>query len=1115
MPWQGCFFAQYPCLEAHMLFSRKLHYLFSSKFLFFSLGLSLGINLQKVSTAQAQSPPSPAHRLTINEGLSQNNVTSAVQDQTGFLWIGTLDGLNRYDGYEFRIFRHFPGDSASLSSNTISALLEDRTGAYLWIATMSHGLNRMDLRTGRIQRFTHDSRNPNSLPDNRIRTLALSPTGNLWIGTRDHGLVVFDAATGAFSSLAVPTSGTSTPAALHIRSLLYDRHGNLWIGTMANGLFMLPRAAILDTPSSRAKAISIARGPQGLSHARVEALAEDARGRIWVGTYGSGVDIFDVDSSSGIAAEWTIRRVGHYEHQKGVAGSLSNNIVETILRDHAGNMWVGTAYGGLNLFHSKTETFLPHRKEADNPASLSSDNVDMLYEDAAHNLWIGTWGGGLNRIDLKPRKFHYLGHNPGEARSLGHNYVRAVAEDPAGNIWIGSSGGGLDRIRARDGRIDHIKHNPANPKSLQHDDVRAILFDREGNLWVGTYGGGIFFAGCKALRTIDHSPDRLPFERYVYAGGASTGPSSNFIWCILEDREGVLWFGTNAGLNRFDPATRRFRHFHHDPVKPGSLSHEIVRTLYEDRRGNLWVGTYDGLNRLQPETETFYHYRHDSQNPNSLSHSSVTAITADSAGALWIGTLGGGLNRFDSKSGQFRRYSLRDGLPNLFIHGLLFDRRGRLWISSNGGLSVFDERLPEGEAFRTYKMSDGLQSNEFNAGAALKCRNGTLYFGGINGLTFFDPDSLQDNPFLPPVALTDFRIFNKSRRFSQSLPYIKEMFLSHKDTFFAFEFASLDFTVPSRNQYAYKLEGFDSDWIQAGHRRYAGYTNIPPGNYTFRVRASNNDGVWNEQGLAVKMTIVPAFWHRWWFRTLVLLAAVGLMLAVVLYRIRLLRRQNAAQKYFSQRLVEAQEQERKRLAGELHDSLGQDLIIVNNMLQQNKLQWKDSLPPESVFDNLSQEILRILHRVRKLSSELHPHLLERLGLVKAVETMARKMAASSQIETALDLHEPPSLPPETQLNLYRILQEILNNTVKHSRATQLSISMQIKNQRYHVTASDNGIGFDPHILHEAHGLGFASIRHRVQSLNGEIRIRSRPGKGTRIELSIPLSHRNNAKAGSP
>ncbi len=1033
-------------------------------------------------------------RLAIEQGLSQNNVTDIAQDALGFLWIATLDGLNRYDGYTFRTWTSDTG----LPGNVISALVADRDN-HLWIGTMTHGLAQMDLRSNVIRTFSHVPDDSLTLPSNRIRVLALDSRDRIWIGTRGGGLAVHDPQSGLTHRIALQGSRPGTRA-LHIRSLFIDAQ-TIWVGTEKQGFFIIKDMGTDETGRPALRIQHRAPGSTRPQHARVESIARDQQGRIWIGRYGGGIDVFSYDPAG------KLKKLAHFSHDPGDPTSLSNDKIEAVFKDHAGVIWVGTAGGGVCRYDSTTGSFLRYRNEPGQPQSLSFDNVDVFFEDRSHNLWIGTWGGGLNKLDRKPKKFLHIEQGSGGRQGLSHNYIRALAESGSGDIWVGSSGGGLDRIDMRKGEISRIPLAQGKGRSSEagNEDVRSILFDRDGNLWVGTYGSGLYLATHQALRRLEQDGVPVTFRHFRHQPGNAKSPGNDFIWSLLQSRSGHIWIGTSKGVSIFDPNTGTFQTYSHSPDDPLSLSSNIVRCLYEDAQGTIWLGTYSGLNRYLPQQDSFRRYKHDPAGSNSLSHNSVTAIIETGEGTFWLGTMGGGLNFFDPQQDTFRQYTLAHGLPNMFIHGLLFDSHGQLWISSNKGLTVFDTS-GTGRVLRSYDVSDGLQSNEFNAGAALKTREGMLLFGGVSGVTAFFPETMRDNTFIPPVVLTDFKVFNKSRPFERALSEVSSISLDHSDNFFAFEFAALDFTAPEKNRYAYKMEGFDNEWIDAGFRRYAGYTNLSPGQYTFRVRASNNDGVWNRDGVSVGILIVPPFWQAWWFHAIAVLLAGGVIFTLISLRMRRLRQEKEAQEAFTRQLVEAQEQERRRLAGELHDSLGQELIIINNMVQRSMLASKDIPGQAETFAALSQEIVQTLNGVRKLSSELHPHLLERFGLVKAIEAMAKKIAARTGLRvilniTALDMVQNS----KAQLDLYRIVQEVLNNVVKHAQASEVQMQAHHDGRQLVLRIADKGVGFDTDQQRESGGFGLTSIRQRVKSLHGSLRLTSTPGHGTTVELSLPLS----------
>ncbi|RMF68459.1 MAG: GGDEF domain-containing protein [Calditrichaeota bacterium] len=1042
-------------------------------------------------------------RITVKDGLSQNSVTAVLQDRQGFLWVGTLDGLNRYDGYEFTVFRYAPADSNSLSANTVWALHEDGDG-FIWVATVSGGLNRFDPRTERFKRYLHDPDDPGSISDDRVRAVFEDRRGNLWVGTRDGGLNLLDRASQRFRHFVhdanVPTSLSDN----HIRSIAQDARGNLWIGTYSGGLDVLPASELAKEDDEKQFVHFRFRG-QGAAPAgreRVEFVYVDRTGTVWAATYGAGLYRF-VPEHSRTADAVPAGRLVQYRHEPGNPASLSNDFVECILEDEQGEVWVGTNAGGLNRFDRKTERFRAYRLEPDNPNSLSYDNIECLYIDVSGNLWIGTWGGGLNKLRRDAGQFGHLAHRPGRQRGLKHNYVRAVAEDVDGRLWIGTSGGGLtvlDRLR---NDFRYFVHQASVPWSLSSNDVRSVLQDRQGNIWVGTYGGGL-----NLLKKENIEEGR--FVSFRHQPGNPHSLSDDHVWCIHEDDAGTLWLGTNRGLCRFDVRNGTFTTFRYQPAESGSLSHNIVRCVYQDRAGVLWLGTYGGLTRYEPATGRMTSFRHDPRDSTSLSHNGVMSIYEDRAGNLWVGTLGGGLNKFDRRKQRFVRYTVKDGLPNGFVHAIQEDEQGNLWLSSNKGLSRFSERNAPGARFRNFDVRDGLQSNEFNVGASCKTRKGELVFGGVNGLNIFQPSAIRDNPNPPAVVLTRFSVFNRPVRYPLALSVLDHISLSFKAHFFAFEFAALDFTDPAKNQYAYKMEGFDADWIRAGTRRYASYTNLNPGTYVFRVKASNSDGVWNDQGLAITVRIEPPFWQTWWFRLVAGLGVGALGLLVLHRRMARLQRARVAQEAFSKRLIAFQDQERKRIASELHDSLGQNLLIINNAAQQLLSRSPNGRKEfEGELRKISSLALDSLNEVRQISYNLHPHQLDRLGLTKAVESVVHQLMQACETHLSFDAHELDGIfSKENEIHFFRIVQEGLSNIVRHARASEAILNIKQTEDELRVLIWDNGCGFDYRRSLEsdvqAQGFGLTGMAERVRLLHGRFTIESSPDLGTKIKIVIPM-----------
>ncbi len=799
--------------------------------------------------------------LTTADGLSHNIVRAIVQDPQGFLWFGTQDGLNRYDGATFTIFRHLRSNPRSLTHNTVQALAVDGTGT-LWVGTVG-GLDRYDRDAGG---FVHHPEVAES-----VTVIYLAPDGTLWVGTAGAGLFRYDPPGDRFLPVPAPLPDA------HILALHQDVDGTLWVGTEYGGLWAIPPDGgrphgYRHDPSD----------PHSLPHDRVTAiLREQGRGDaprrpyLWVGT-----GAYHEPTLGGPALlDPATGRFTRYLQ------GLTHAHITAIAEDRAGSLWFGTEEG-LALLDRAAGRFTVYRHDPLDPYSLVNDRVYTLYEDRTGILWVGTDGGVSRYVPAKDR-FALYRHDPLDPNSLGAARVGAVLKDRDGNLWVGLHAGGLDRIAPGTGaaalrpNVTHYRHDPADPHSLSHDHVTALYQDAGGAIWVGTSAG---------LDRLD--PDTGGFVHFTHdpADPRSLGPGA--VKVIYGDRAGALWIGTEepGTLSRLDPGTGEgkgeasprpyFTVYRYDPANPDGFPNTYgVRAILEDREGFLWLGTYNGLVRLDPRTGTFTQFRHDPDDPHSLSDDFVWSLYEDPEGGetvprpyLWVGTHGG-LNRLDDReAGRFTVYTIEDGLPGDAIAAILGDDAGNLWLATmGGGLSRFDPRT---ETFRNYDESDGLQSMHFIPGAAFRSPDGELFFGGANGLNRFHPTDIRENPHAPTVVLTAFRVFDRVRDVGLDLAGVEEIRLSYRDNFFSFEFAALDYADPAKNRYAYILEGFDRDWVHAGTRRYAAYTNVPPGTYIFRVRASNNDGVWNEAGLAVRVVITPPFWATWWFR--------GLMTAVVL-----------------------------------------------------------------------------------------------------------------------------------------------------------------------------------------------------------------------------------------
>ncbi len=798
--------------------------------------------------------------LTIEEGLSQNAVYALLQDRQGFLWVGTKDGLNRYDGYAFTVFRHDPFDPATLSSSYVTALLEDKQG-HLWVGTQDGGLNRLERATATAVRYTHG-------PGFRITALAEDARGDLWIGTAGGGayrLARTDIGEpgAAFERFAHAAGDPRSLSDDRVTSVLADRRGGVWIGTEAglNRLGAAGRGFVRYT--------SRPGDPGGLSDGFVTALAEARDGTIWVGSP-LGLDRL-VDARAG---RFTSYPYPTQVQRRGYGWDAIRQIGE----DPAGRLWLATA-DGLVRFDPATAAYTSFRHDPSDPHSISGNLLTALLWDRTGVLWVGANGYGINRYDAKTARFQTIRRPPDLTSRWDGFSIRALFEDAEGYVWM--SAGVLYRYDPRTGTLVSFESTSDRPSDFGNTGVWSIVQDSRGALWFGSYEG-LFRYDPVAGRT----------RQYAHNRARPGGLPEKMVYGVFEDRRGAIWAVTAHFISRLDDAaTGRFTSYRHTPSAATDAGEALFPSLHEDARGHFWMATEAGLVRFDPRTGAVRRYRTDPADPNSLSHDQVRAICPDPRDPeriLWLGTAGGGLNRFDIRTGTFTRLTERDGLPNNVVYAVLPDGHGRLWLSTNRGLARYDPQTGE---IKAYDARDGLQSNEFNAGAYFRAPDGRLYFGGIHGVSSFDPAAFTDNPHVPSVVLTGFRRAGQPEvpgapggALARAMSATDTLRLSYRDNVFTFEFAALDFSAPEKNRYAFRMEGFNTDWISAGANRSATYTNLPPGRYTFRVRGTNSDGVWNEEGTSVAVFIAPPPWRTWWAYTGYVLLALGAVWTVTRYR---------------------------------------------------------------------------------------------------------------------------------------------------------------------------------------------------------------------------------------
>lgn len=804
-------------------------------------------------------------RISVEDGLSQSSVLCMIQDHKGFMWFGTLEGLNKFDGYNFTIFKSDLDDPSSISSNYIYSIYEDNSGV-IWVGT-NEGLNRFDRETEQFSNYKYNPGDNNCISDNSVLCIYGDVNGILWIGTKKGGLNRFDPNTGIFKHFLKDQGNANSLSNNAVNTVILGSNGKLWIGT-DDGLNEFD-----PETESFASYNYIPKNPFGLKENRILSLNKDKTGILWLGTFSLGLGRFDPESG----------KFTYFRSDMLDSTTIESSTIRVVFEDKEGSLWVGTS-NGLEEFDREKGHFNHYKHDGIDSKSISHNNISSIYQDISGILWVGTYAG-LNKADRKKVMFQHFNQT---SSGLNNNMVYSIFEDEHGTLWIGTYGGGLNRFDKES--ITHFKNNPEDPTSLSLDRIFSIHGDNEGTLWIGTSGRG--------LDKFDY--DNGEFKHFMPNPNDPKSISGYSVFSICEENSNTFWIGTGKGLNKFNVEEEEFSHYLHNKNDSNSISDDLVYAVHLDRSGTLWVGTNDGLNRFVSEKEQFVRYRNNEDNPNTISDNSVSSIYEDMSGRLWIGTYSGGLNMLDKQRNYFKRYGEKEGLPSTSINGIVEDKNNHLWISTNKGLSRLN---PETGEVRNYGVENGLQSLEFSGGAYFKNKEGEIYFGGINGFNVFHPDSIKDNTYSPPVVITCFRLFNQlvpiqydeneKGEFTTSahISELDEIVLSYKENFFSFEFSALHYSSPEKIMYAYMMEGFNDDWVYTDSKnRIATYTNLNPGEYSFIVESSNCDGIWNGERASIKIIITPPFWKTWYAYTLFSVIFITSTLGFFYWRTYLLRK---------------------------------------------------------------------------------------------------------------------------------------------------------------------------------------------------------------------------------
>lgn len=1034
-------------------------------------------------------------RISAADGLSQAAAQTLLQDRHGFIWIGTQQGLNRYDGYQFEVFNHYADEDGSLANGYIYDLLEDDSGN-LWIAT-DDGLDRFDPINKSFIHYKHDPSSITSIPDNTVRALLKGSDGSVWIGT-SAGLAKLDKEFNV-TRFPIELSKNEQRRSIVVRSLTEGEGGILWIGTQRNGLIAYDpefgtTAHYRHDPNNNNTIVGN----------YIRAIFIDDNGTVWIGSNGGGLSLLNPETG----------QVTNYRHNS-ETDSLGSDLIWKIFQDASGTIWIGTEGGGLNRWLPETGSFRRYQYNSANPYSLSDNFVYDIMQDEGNVIWVGTYSG-ISKWNSSVPTIPHFQQQEKHPHPLSSNKISAFAQRKDGKIWIATKGGGLDLWDAGSNDFINYKHEPGNPKTLSSNLLMSLTVDKDNNLWIGSMNGGLSLL----------ADGENTFQNFVHLAEDDSSISSNAVSNILQDKKGRLWVSTfGGGLNLY-LGNGKFRRIPHKAEPNYQLSSRFLIDLELSLEGKIWIASDGGgLMEFDPDTEELKVFQHEINKLDSISGDHIISLLQTNSG-LWVGTRDTGLNLF--KDGQWQRFNQPGKLSSNGIYGILEDQYQRIWITHAKGLSAYDPRTG---SFTDYSTAQGLQGEDFNSGAAFKTSFDFLLFGGTNGFNYFDPLTIHGNRHIPPIRLTRFRKFNKEFLLDQPAYAVEDISLDYTDYVIGFEFAAMDYTEPEKNRYRYKLEGFDNDWVETRGINQTTYTNLEAGKYTFRVQGSNNDGIWNSTGLAVNLNVAPPLWATWWAY---LLYFIGLALSVYIvariYRERLHREEErrtnirlkelvaertadlekeildhkAARKQLSMSL-----EEKEILLKEVHHRVKNNMQVISSLLNIQA----DTVSDASLVTLLNESQQRI-----KSMSLIHENLYRSDNLLEInfenyIEMLANGLLRFYRFDNlaiGLELDvDDIYLDIDRAVPCGLIINELVSNSLKHawkgrSGTGTISISFKKTNDdgNYCFSIGDDGIGVpDDFDIESATSMGLEIVRILTQQLDGIVKLKN--DNGTTFIIEFP------------
>ena len=1042
--------------------------------------------------------------LTAENGLSSSTVTSILQDHKGLIWIGTYDGLNRYDGLNFVVFKNNTSDSTSLGDNTVRTIIEDNAHN-LFIGTQN-GLCLYDRTNDRFLNYMLDKSSPLRGINCIVAKIAKDSYDNLWLAT-NIGLIYFDRLKNKIISYTHDPDNPESISEDYVESVFIDKKNRVWVATRKGlNLFLSETGTFKHITESESSTDNLT----GIYFAE---MAEDRAGNLW---FGSTVGLYCMKNNP----ESKITSLIRYRNDSRDPYSLSIDQIKSLYVDNSDNLWVGTENGGLNLFDRDHQRFWHYKKDDYDPKSLNNESIQTIYQDRIGNLWIGTFTGGLNIAMQNADAIISYQNLPGAPFSLSHNTVTCFLEDHNDQTWIGTDGGGLNLFNERNNQFKRFTMENSN---ISSNAILCILEDHNNQIWFGTWAGGLVHFNSKT-------------NSFTSFTTKNSGILDNNIYAIVEGDNNDLWLGSfRQGLIHYQIKENKFTHY--TPDNSGLLN-KMITKIERFSKDRLLIGSPNGFQIFSPDENRFITYKSIPNNANSLSFPTTTDILVEDDSCVWIGTKNG-LNRFNPKTESFIRYYTKDGLPGNVIKGLIFDESGILWITTGNGVCRLDSKRGE---IKNFIRADGIQGNEFSERSILKTKRGALLMGGTNGFNIIYPEKIRENKNIPDVLITDLKIFNvstdhggKNSPLIKNITETKTLILTHEQSVLTFYFAVMDFTAPEKNQYAYKMEGFNKGWIYSGNKSEATYTNLDPGEYVFSVKGSNNDGVWNEKGVSIQITILPPWWSTWWFKVTIFSAIVFLIVYIFLSRVRRLKKQKS--------LLEKTVAMKTSELNELNVSKDKFFSIIAHDLKNpfnTIVGFSDILIEEISSGDLvkGDEYARMIHDSATQTFQLLENLLEWANsqtgkisykpspvylneLLNEDFITLNDMAIRKNVE--LKRFIPENLMVMADRNMIKtVLRNLISNAIKFTpRNGKVEVNASTNGQFAEIEVSDNGIGMPKDIIaklfridsdhltrgtenEKGTGLGLLLCKEFVEKHGGKIWVESETGKGSIFRFSLSL-----------